>query len=264
MSFILEQLKKSGKKRRIEMAILDRAKNTAAVPEPEPASDPTAAPYNSYRKPNIRPFFVYLLLSSVVIHAGIFLWRQSAWQTGKTDKTVQSAFLKQNETETVLSGRDAGRALETAVFREPVKKGQGLSGNDKAAGEPSSVTETSRGARIISGVKTRPQDNPSPVDPEQPPIKDKPSAAHQTGYSNETAETQRISDYTELPASLRKNLPAIKVTSHLYRKDSRLASINGRIMTEGNYIDGGLYLEEITPEGVILSYRNCRFRVRAE
>lgn len=73
-----------------------------------------------------------------------------------------------------------------------------------------------------------------------------------------------VLEFNQLPQSVRKSLPVIKLSSHLYRKDSRLVSINGRIMSEGYNMDDGLLLEEITPEGVILSYGKHRFLVRAE
>jgi general secretion pathway protein B len=68
----------------------------------------------------------------------------------------------------------------------------------------------------------------------------------------------------ELPASLKIALPPIRMTSHLYRGNSRLVSVNGKIMSEGVSIGEGLFLDEITPEGAIMSFRGQRFRVRAD
>ena len=68
----------------------------------------------------------------------------------------------------------------------------------------------------------------------------------------------------ELPASLKNALPPIRMTSHLYRGNSRLVSINGRIMSGGVNMGEGLFLEEITPEGVIMSFRGQRFRLKAD
>ncbi len=73
-----------------------------------------------------------------------------------------------------------------------------------------------------------------------------------------------VLEFKQLPQAVRKSLPEIRITSHLYRKDSALVSINGRIMSEGFNMDDGLYLEKITSEGVILSYGKHRFLVRAE
>ena len=77
-------------------------------------------------------------------------------------------------------------------------------------------------------------------------------------------DAHRTPYLSELPASLKNALPPIRITSHLYRGNSRLVSINGRIMSEGVNMGDGLFLEEITPEGVIMSFRGQRFRVKAD
>lgn len=75
--------------------------------------------------------------------------------------------------------------------------------------------------------------------------------------------SDRVIEFSQLPLAVRKGLPEIKISSHLYRKDSRLVSINGRIMSEGYNMDDGLFLEEITPDGVILRFERHRFLVKA-
>ena len=111
----------------------------------------------------------------------------------------------------------------------------------------------------ISPAAFAPRNQPAPEGREQVaavPQQERPGqqddAAHRTPYLD------------ELPDTLRRALPPIHITSHLYRGHSRLVSINGRIMSEGVSMDHGLFLEEITPEGVILSYHGRRFRVRAD
>jgi hypothetical protein len=87
------------------------------------------------------------------------------------------------------------------------------------------------------------------------------SGQEETGMQD---NAQRTPYLHELPATLRNALPPVRITSHLYRGNSRLVNINGRIMSQGVTMDDGLFLEEITQEGVILSFRGHRFRVRAE
>jgi hypothetical protein len=67
----------------------------------------------------------------------------------------------------------------------------------------------------------------------------------------------------ELPAAVRQNLPDFAVSTHLYTDDapSRMVRINGQLLREGQFLAAELKLEEITPEGVIFSYHNYRFRV---
>ena len=52
------------------------------------------------------------------------------------------------------------------------------------------------------------------------------------------------------------------VSVHAYSDtpEKRLVGIGSRILREGDYVVPGLQLEEITPDGMILSYRGYRFR----
>jgi general secretion pathway protein B len=65
----------------------------------------------------------------------------------------------------------------------------------------------------------------------------------------------------ELPAETQAEMPAIKIGVHLFSETpaSRRASINGRLMREGQQVDEDLVLMEITKQGAILSYRGRRF-----
>lgn len=42
-----------------------------------------------------------------------------------------------------------------------------------------------------------------------------------------------VLEFKQLPLAVRKSLLQIRITSHMYRKDCQLVSINGRIMSEG-------------------------------
>jgi len=67
----------------------------------------------------------------------------------------------------------------------------------------------------------------------------------------------------ELPASVRKELPELKFAGHTYSAASknRMIIINSGIKREGDIVEPGLQLEEITWEGVILNFRGTRFQV---
>lgn len=67
----------------------------------------------------------------------------------------------------------------------------------------------------------------------------------------------------QLPESVQKDIPEIKISFHSYRyrPGSRLVRINGRIMREGKKITKDLILEKIIPSGVVLLFKNKRFRV---
>jgi general secretion pathway protein B len=67
---------------------------------------------------------------------------------------------------------------------------------------------------------------------------------------------------SELPIAIQQELPAMSITVHAYssRPAERLVGINDRLLHEGDDVAPGLKLEQITPEGMILSYKGYNFR----
>lgn len=53
---------------------------------------------------------------------------------------------------------------------------------------------------------------------------------------------------------------AISVHAYSDNPKSRMVGINYRIFREGDYVVPGLQLEQITPDGMIFSYKGYRFR----
>lgn len=71
---------------------------------------------------------------------------------------------------------------------------------------------------------------------------------------------------SELPSSIRKTLPVMSVAVHAYSATAgdSLVSINGRMLREGDTLAPDLKLEQITPDGMIFTYRGYRFRRGAQ
>jgi len=67
----------------------------------------------------------------------------------------------------------------------------------------------------------------------------------------------------DLPAAVRSEMPKLKFAGHTYSSTpkNRLIIINNDIRREGDAVEPELILEEITWEGVILSFRGVRFQV---
>ncbi len=67
----------------------------------------------------------------------------------------------------------------------------------------------------------------------------------------------------ELPSSVRNILPIMKFAGHTYSTtpEDRMIIINNSIRREGDPLDQGLRLEEITWDGIILNFREVRFQV---
>lgn len=102
----------------------------------------------------------------------------------------------------------------------------------------------------------------APVPAEKTVIRpeDLPRKVAQGGVS-ETAETWPL--LQDLPPSVQKSLPPLKLAGHVYAEESsrRMIIINNRICREGDLVDDQLYLEEILREGVVLRYQELRFRM---
>jgi general secretion pathway protein B len=66
----------------------------------------------------------------------------------------------------------------------------------------------------------------------------------------------------ELPVPMQDQIPKMSISVHAYsaRPADRLVGINGRLLREGDYPAPDLRLEQITPDGMILSYKGYRFR----
>ncbi|MFA7415729.1 MAG: general secretion pathway protein GspB [Rhizobium sp.] len=75
------------------------------------------------------------------------------------------------------------------------------------------------------------------------------------------AENEAIA-MDELPLSVQQDLPKMAISLHAYsrRPEDRLVSINNRLLREGGNPAPGVRLEQITPDGMILSYKGYRFR----
>ncbi len=89
-----------------------------------------------------------------------------------------------------------------------------------------------------------------------------PVSASVTSLPEEGASSKKITlKERELPPVIRQELPKIEISAHIYdlNPSSRIISIHGRAVHEGDDVAAGLRLESIIPEGVILSYKGYRF-----
>jgi general secretion pathway protein B len=258
MSFLLDQLKKSGKKRQLELAARSksetRGRETAEVSRTDfqPASGPMTAK---------RSIYLLLVLAAVSFSAlgGFFLLRGNP---GSQQEPV--VFAKAQVYTAEPSGPKAGSARPESLSADGgtsiSANSPSMAGLEEAIPVPAAAIHMPdgnvKGSMPVPTAELRNQSESAaqaqiadPLLPEEAEMQDD---AHRTPYLN------------ELPASLKNALPPIRITSHLYRGNSRLVSINGRIMSGGVNMGDGLFLEEITPEGVIMSFRGQRFRLKAD
>jgi general secretion pathway protein B len=67
----------------------------------------------------------------------------------------------------------------------------------------------------------------------------------------------------QMPQDFQRALPALAVTIHVYAHDEsqRILFINNREYRKGSQIDGGIRVEDIVPDGAVLSFRGERFKL---
>ena len=76
------------------------------------------------------------------------------------------------------------------------------------------------------------------------------------------AQQQEAISYDELPGPIQREIPEITIQLHAYstRSSERLVYINSKKLQEGDSLMPGLRLEQITPDGMVFSYKGYRFK----
>jgi general secretion pathway protein B len=94
-----------------------------------------------------------------------------------------------------------------------------------------------------------------------PPTSEEPPADE--AVTSDTEVT--ILNLQALPEDIRKDIPKIVITGHIYSNNplARIVNINGHIVREGENAAENLRVEEITPTGVIFNFQGLRFALRA-
>lgn len=261
MSYILDALRKS-----------DLQRQRGAAPTLLAVQDSVVA----HKRP---AYLAYGLLAAVLVGAGMVIGWLRPWQP-----------------EQVLPGRPepvAVRPVETTP-RQTAPAPSEMAAQPKPETNMQNATQPAKGTSAQSemGTQTKPelnlQDAPRPARSELAPrpkrqlaARAKPQtegAAHeaQAAASGRTAAPdqpvdtvaaddsgeQTVMTMAELPNSVRQELPALRISVHAYSDNpaARLVGIDNRILREGDSVVPGLTLEQITPDGMIFSYREYRFR----
>lgn len=85
---------------------------------------------------------------------------------------------------------------------------------------------------------------------------------HKPDHPDTNAQEQQVTSFDELPAQIQREIPEIAIQFHAYssKPGERLAYINSKKLREGDSVMPGLILEQITPDGMIFSYKGYRFK----
>ncbi len=91
-----------------------------------------------------------------------------------------------------------------------------------------------------------------------------PAPQKPAGTGTGAAQEQSVMTMAELPLPIQQEIPGMSISVHAYSSQprDRLVSINDRLLREGMSLAPGLTLEQITPDGMIFSYKGYRFSRR--
>lgn len=238
MSYILEALKKSEQERK-----------QGAVPNIQSVHKGSAS-YDEPDESNSGVAFKLFLLALVFVFIGGagFLWYERLFPAGKEQQLVQNTL-----------------PAEPAALQ---------AGKTTPAIKPAARPEQTR--QVQAPTPPKPIVSPEPVkSPKPEPVVQAPKVSPKVVYSDKpldaTPEPVSVQDLeqavaiAQLPASIRKSLPAITFTGHVYSNTPKRRSVvlNGKKLREGNSLNGELVLIAITPEGAILSYQGRLFKMQA-
>ena len=236
MSYILDALRKSDQQRRRGAAPTLLVGQATAVAPKRPA------------------FLAYGMLVAVLIGAGVVIGWLRPWQP-----------------EQAAPGRAelvAAKPLES-TRRQPASAPSEMAPQPRPEQRLQNATPPAQAAPAL--VPTKPQ-LPARAKPEtdgtpreaDAAVPRKTAAPEQPAgtAAADAARAQTVASMADLPLSVQQELPAMTISFHVYSGDSekRLVGINNRMLREDEHVVPGLKLEQITPDGMIFSYKGYSFR----
>ncbi|GAA0789377.1 general secretion pathway protein GspB [Marinobacterium sediminicola] len=206
----------------------------AAQGTPEPASEPAPLEVTQRRRGWSPGLVLLILLLGLLLY---WFWRTPVQQPEDSVDRVQPAAAK---TEPVAAAQD-----------EP-----DLSGVKIAIRTPA-VTAAPRRAEAPARAES-PDTAPSGPPTAAASVESPPAASDPGPYAD-------LPYLRQLPVDQQRELQEIRFTVHIYSDEpgSRLVKYDGRVLREGDFVRPGLRIEAIIPRGVVLQFRQTRFKVPA-
>ncbi|WP_303722446.1 general secretion pathway protein GspB [Malonomonas rubra] len=244
MSFILDALRKSDKKR--QDGNVPNLVTSHHVPADSGAR---------------RPLWGWLLLPVLMLNAVILLWLFGPWS--QPDQSVQLQVAPANSVEkkspeepvTSLAIKASSPAMVRELLPKPIHESPQLV--TAAVTEPQPRAEAV--AEAVKQIDSAPlQEQLAPTDAE---IVGETQGSRD--LSSLVEQAPRLYNLSDLPPAVRRDIPEMHISLHAYFDDAqqRLVSINNKLLREGGLLDGKYFVEEITLDGVIFSYAGYRFQV---
>lgn len=242
MSYILDALRKSEQQRR-----------------PGAASQPSGAVHNvSIPMPGGGwLLFIGLILLAGILAAAVFFWRN----------TVNSDVVLAPEPVSTLTAATPAPAVEVLpgatvgkITTTPVASTAAI---DSAKNE-NSVGDLADEAQVP--IPTKPKVKPKSKQNTKRPAAKVVTTSALAPQKNIPA-TPIASDHTpllqQMPQEFQRALPPLAVSIHVYSQEAaqRILFINNREYHVGDKINGTVRVEEIVPDGTVLSYQGERFKI---
>jgi general secretion pathway protein B len=189
----------------------------------------------SAAEPRQFAYLTYGLIAAVLVGAGIVIGWLHPWQSEQPISAGETVAAKPLES----SPRQTAPAPVT----------------------PALVNVSPRPAPSLSNAETRGMPPKAVTTAPTQALTRAPEKPGSTGLTD-PAQEQRVMALGELPLSILQDLPGMQISLHLHstKPANSFVSINNQMLQEGAYPAPGLRLEQITPDGMIFSYKGYRFR----
>lgn len=275
MSFILDALKK-----------LEQKRQQGSVPDLMTIHDSEP---DAKKKRSLWPF---LLLAALLLNSVLLTIWLRPWESEKPNIYLQSTVEQQHKptkTETVMeSSITPLPVLERPPDRDEsnshgIKESEKIVSTDPHTRDEKPVSDGERSMPPKQEVQAEAEEQEEVIGEQEPAgetiaslvispsVKEgvtemnRALTEEELSVSNKRDSENKVLEINELPQSVRRDLPDITISGHIYSDNptSRVVNINSRIIREGEFAAENLKVTEITESGVIFSYQGLRFRMRA-
>ncbi len=250
MSYILDALKKSE---------TERDREQGGIPDIQSIHNPLIAGVR--QSTNVWPYvsIISILVGGIVV---VLIWMPSVFM-----HTPQEAELPDQSMLAQLNGNNLKRAAPSESITDSKKEQVGTNETAKSGKTPAKTQNPPKTQKPVT-AKPRPKPKPrqqvvfatEPLDvfPESAP---KSSSRFESKQFNSDV----VYKVEELPLSVRRNVPPIAFSGHVYSSipTSRSVMLNDTKMREGQAVTTQLILKEITPNGAIFKFNGYLFSLVA-
>jgi hypothetical protein len=225
-------------------------------------------------------FLLYGMVATLLICAGMLIGWIHPWQQDKAGVMTKLIPPRPHESkppqtmptlQPLLPESELARKPEQAL---PVQKSASSMESLIASGAnrlqleaPIKPATPARRAQPIASSTTLPNEAATRIVHEAatPMVEKAVQPALENPVSNgptKSAQEQEIVEMAELPLTLQQEIPMMSISVHAYSgtPEKRLVRINDHLLHEGESLTPDLRLEQITPDGMIFSYKKYLFR----